>query len=109
MTIVHNSRCGHLEDCLPCIHARRLKIWLLQPKSDSTFSLCQCYNQSLAAHLAHVDTRALLFVLLHHYSAGIAFDTGSNSAQPLLTLLEYALQYVLIVGVHMLDGEQNRA
>ena len=51
----------------------------------------------------------MLIVLLHYYSAGIAFDTGSNSAQPLLTLLEYALQYVLIVGVHMLGREQNRA
>jgi hypothetical protein len=49
----------------------------------------------------------MLFVLLHYYSAGIA--SGANSAQQLLILLEYALQEVLIVGVHMLGGELNRA
>jgi len=51
----------------------------------------------------------MLFVLLHYRSTGIAFDTGSISAQQLLILLEYALQDVLIVGVHMLGGEHNRA
>ena len=57
--------------------------------------------------LAHVNTTATLFVFRHYYSTGIA--TGANSAQQLLVLLESALQDVLIVGVHMLGGEHNRA
>lgn len=59
--------------------------------------------------LAYVNTIATLFVFRHYYSTGIATGANRLSAQQLLVLLESALQDVLIVGVHMLGGEHNRA
>lgn len=91
---------------MPSIHARRLNL-VVAAKVWQCVQLMPMLESKFGSALAHVNTIATLFVFRHYYSTGIA--TGANSAQQLLVLLESALQDVLIVGVHMLGGEHNRA
>lgn len=103
--LFHNCKSGHPDDCLPCIHAGRLKIC----HCGQSLTMCLAYVNAITKFWQCIRLMSILqqrfFVFLRYYGAGIASGPGSNSAQQLLFFLEYALQDVLILGVHMLAGE----